>query len=403
MADDLYPLHGAADAAEHVLMDVASKIQLTPTQHDEAERNYKSLAQWVDAPGSPLENKVRDISPSGSFAIGAPILGQVKKQQHDVDTVISLDLPLNSDPASVLDLLYRSVRREPGSRYYDKVRLNSRCVTVTYEDGRTVDLMPVVRVPFTPSTVSQLFHHKAEAGESYHKEVNPKGFAEKFIDSVALSEAFAKSYRGRRVLLEKAATAPFPAHQELDQKAPRIVALQLLKRSRDIAYRKDDHRGLRSPPSVVLAALAIEVPQGSDRLIDETLLIARHVLARLRTASAAKQCIVVANPAWPADEFTDRWPGTLQNQNVYIRDLAALVTDLERLNSEDMDFDVMRALLQRQFGETAAGFAVEQLGESYGRHRSSGRTAINTAGKLGIVPASMPAVAKRTPFGGDPQ
>lgn len=45
-----------------------------------------------------------------------------------------------------------------------------------------------------------------------------------------------------------AGTQPMPVHVPLDQKSPRVVALQLIKRFRDKRYRKhDDHRGKRKP------------------------------------------------------------------------------------------------------------------------------------------------------------
>jgi hypothetical protein len=45
-------------------------------------------------------------------------------------------------------------------------------VTVTYDDGTKVDLMPIARIP-GPEKAGQLFHFKEENGESYHKPVNP--------------------------------------------------------------------------------------------------------------------------------------------------------------------------------------------------------------------------------------
>lgn len=72
--------------------------------------------------------------------------------------------------------MYKAIKGEEGIRYFDYlIEKNSRCVTVTYPDGVTVDLMPVVRIDGTPEPVATLLHYKPDTGERYHKEINPKG------------------------------------------------------------------------------------------------------------------------------------------------------------------------------------------------------------------------------------
>jgi hypothetical protein len=64
----------------------------------------------------------------------------------------------------ILGLLY-----EEGSRYHGMVTQNSRCVTVKYDDGTTIDLMPVARIAGQPERAGHLFHFKKETGETAHK------------------------------------------------------------------------------------------------------------------------------------------------------------------------------------------------------------------------------------------
>jgi len=128
-----------------------------------------------------------------------------------------------------LDTTHEAIKGERGGQYFDyRIERNSRCVTVHYPDGVTVDLMPVVRLPGTPERVARLFHHKPERGDRYHKDVNPKGFADYFNTHVEVSEEFASQFESRRLLVErgsypivadKADTQPMPDHLTLDQKA----------------------------------------------------------------------------------------------------------------------------------------------------------------------------------------
>lgn len=300
--------------AEHdaLLMDVARRIQLSKTKHDTAVQNFNALCKHVDREGSPLHGKVRECYPSGSFATGTAIASRVAKNQHDVDVVIELDVPASADPASTLQLLFLAINGDPGSMYHGKVKLNSRCVTVEYADGTTVDLMPVARIT-GPERAGHLFHHKPENGEKYHKRVNPWGFADEFNRRVEIDENFYNAFQGRRLLAEgnleiMAETQPMPDHVPSEQKSPRVVALQLIKRNRDVAWRAADHRNYRKPPSIVLNGIGLDAGAVKPSLTDEVISVANYMRFRMQHFDGPRGVIQVLNPSYLPDEFTDRWP-----------------------------------------------------------------------------------------------
>lgn len=400
---DFLWLNDSKEVAERLLLDTASRIQLSRTQHEEAVRNYNALSVWVDEGDHKLSGRVTDIYPSGSFAIGAAILGQVRKDQHDVDVVIELDLPLNSDPQFVLTSLYDAVRREPGSRYCDMTTLQSRCVTVTYKDGRTVDLMPAVRIKGRPERVIQIFHWNEETGESYHKEVNPKEFAKHFKDSLVYSRTFEKRFSDRMSVLAKAETQPMPNFEPLEAKAARQVALQLIKRKRNLMWRSTARKAkFRQPPSVVKAALAIPQWRASDYLIDETIDLAKTICDAIDAAEKQTAVLEVRNPAWHPDIFTDRWPENREAQRMFARDLRVLIHDLRRLRDEDLAPAEKLRILKEHFGETPANYAFNAYGKAQESTRSQGRTRVSSSGRIDVLAAGATSFPKRTNFGGDP-
>lgn len=369
---------------EAALMDIARLLQLTPTQHNLAEEHYRGLSKHIDNSESALKDKVPDIYPSGSFAIHAAVRSSIRKDQYDVDAVLELNILPNSDPQWVLDTLYDVIKGVPGSRYHDfKIERHTRCVTVTYPDGVKVDLMPVVPVQGALPRVATLFHHKPETGEYYHKEVNPKGFAVYFNQRVAVSYVFARHFDNRRLLVEgrtygemlardgfldtaalldeKAATAPMPAYMPLDQKSPRVVALQLLKRYRDKCYRKlDSHIGLKKPPSVVLAALSLQAGPVSDSLYDELIQVASYIRSAIADKDRNNRKLEVFNPAHLDDEFTDRWPENLSAQRLWAADLKHLIDQLKNLREIGFDPIAAKRILTDLFGESAAKRAIEE-------------------------------------------
>ena len=115
------------------------------------------------------------------MAINATIAARARNDEFDIDIVAELDLRDNSDPQLVLDQLYRAIRGERGSRYYDMTKRQTRCVTVEYADMH-LDVTPVVRRPLTPERESVVFHHKPETPHvcGTHHVANPWALADWF-------------------------------------------------------------------------------------------------------------------------------------------------------------------------------------------------------------------------------
>lgn len=387
--------------ADQLLMDVAYKIQLTPSDHGEATQNYLAVSSYVDGTGSLLEGKVLLIYPSGSFGIGAPILGKIRAHKHDIDVVIELDLPENSDPEWVLTLLEKSLDRGPGSRYHKMVKRNSRCVTITYADGHTLDVMPVVRrARIATERVSQLFHWKKETRESYHKDVNPKGFTKHFKAHVGTNDIFMKRFGNHRLaVVAKAETEEFPEYEGLDQKSPRVVSLQLLKRARDISYRSNLFSRKRKPPSVVQAGLALEAgPILSPSLSQELLNVATYIRDTIRRCESQGILLDVRNISYHPDCFTDRWPANNEAQSVYRQDLDGLIEDIHELRST-ADVEKQNKILVRLFGENAATYAINSFSKRLGQARAAGKTIVGAGGAVSVAPKVYGSVPKRTNFG----
>jgi hypothetical protein len=386
--------------ADALLMDVARRIQLSKTKHEIAETNFRALCQHVNRECSPLQGKVVECYPSGSFATGTAIASRVAKNQHDVDVVIELDVAPHSPPNVTLSLLFEAINGDPDSRYHGRVKQNSRCITVKYTDGTTVDLMPIARLPGQPERAGNLFHHKKESGESYHKPVNPWGFAKEFNARVEVDPDFYKSFMGRRLLvdgvLEKAETQPMPDHFPAEEKSPRVVALQLIKRNRDIAFRETARRDMRKPPSVVLAAIAMDAGPVATSLIDEVINVATAIRAKLCEKTGPRRTILVRNPAYPPDVFTDRWPENEQAQDLFDADLRRLIVELYRLRNEDLSMSEKSDILKRLFGETAASYAIDSNLDARRHEMEAGQLKAGSRGKIGASLAASAVAGTRT-------
>lgn len=395
-AKELIEAAKAIDPIEAALLDMARGIQLTPTMHADAEGKYEALARHVDRPGSPLEDQVEEVYPSGSFAIHAAIRSKVKRDQHDVDAVVELSISPDDDPQNVLDRLYEAIVNTDDKLYRGlKVERNSRCVTVHYSDGVTVDLMPVVRLVGKPPRVAKLFHHKPETGETYTKEVNPAGFAEHFNQQVAVDLEFARRFEARRlmadgkltasepILVEKADTQPMPEHVPLERKSPRIVALQLLKCFRDKRYRKHGtHVGRRKPPSIIMAALALESPPVGASLTDEVLTVATTIRDRIVEADRARRLLEVRNPAHFPDVFTDRWPEDHSDQRLWAEDLRHFIEEMSGLRRRGFDPVSVKQVFDDLFGSRVSDFVLEEHAKAQNQSILAGSVKMSQDGRI---------------------
>lgn len=381
----------ASNINEILLADIAVKIQLTPIEYVDAVAHYGAVEKWLERDGSSLKGKVLRLYPQGSMAIHTTISSNHDKEEFDIDLVVELDLPHGSDPKEVLDLLFEAVRGELGSRYFDAAELNSRCVTVHYENMH-LDLCPAILREDQPARTSTMFHHNKEREERYQHIRNPWGFADWFKGSLRQEGDFATFYQGRGLAAPRSEAEPMPEPTPVYQKPRKVVALQLIKRFRNHRYLKRSRKG---PPSVVLSKLAIDAGVSFGGLIDELAAQANHLRDVLDSYP-----LEVRNTRCPEhDVLTDRWPIDHDEQHEFYRDVRHLQQQLAALRLA-IDLPAKQVILADLFGERATTAAFEAFQLRFGDIVDRGEikvykeTAGIAVGASGIAaqPVSSPAV-----------
>lgn len=356
-----------------LLADIAIRIQLTPTNHDLAVTRYEAINDWLDRPESPLCGRVTLMYPQGSMAIGATIASKLRTDEFDIDIVAELALRHDAAPEAVLDLLYRAIRGERGSRYYNMTTRRNRCVTVTYADGMHLDITPAVLLGHLLPKTSVIFHHKPETPEvaGYSLLANPFGFADWFKRATPLDHAFAKAFADRAsdsglmIVADRAEAIPVPDRKDAHQKSKAVIALQLLKRARNVSY--DQRQHLRRPPSVMLAKFIADAANQTSTLTEEVLHQARRLHAMIDAAHRQRQAVEVRNPRCNDDRFTDRWPGSLREQELYLNDLQHVIGRMTFVAEGNCDLAEMREVMAGLFGENPTGAVFKSFAERLGQ------------------------------------
>jgi hypothetical protein len=386
-----------------MLADIAVRIQLSPMDYQRAVEHYQAINEWIDREGSPLHGLVEEFYAQGGFAIGATVARHATDDEFDIDVMAQLTLPAEVDPEIPLYLLDKAIRGERGSRYYDKADRKTRCSTVYYT-GMHLDVTPNVRVIQRVEKTAFIFHSKpSDPSERKQLLANPFGLAQWFLAKTPPDEAFAEFFEKRSLdydrmrLLAKADAAPLPQQMPAYRKSRAVIALQLIKRWRNLAYDRR-HKRLRRPPSVLLAYYVAEHANSTRTLADELIHQVERVIARLQAAEQRRETVREFNPTCREDELTDRWPCDVAEQRIFTNELRAFAVQLQGLR-QGVPLAEMQRILEGLFGERPARDAV--------RNYMAQHVSDNDAGKgfhilrTGSVPAlgstAAPSIARATP------
>jgi Second Messenger Oligonucleotide or Dinucleotide Synthetase domain len=398
------PLGPSAPIGEILLAETAVRIELPPSLHRLAVERYEALRKYIERDASPLVGQVRIFYPQGSMAIRATIRSRKREDGFDIDIVAELTLPPTTTPAAVLDLLFAAINAEAGSLYHGKVERNTRCVTVRYEDDMHLDITPSVLIDERDPRRSVIFHAKAGQPPATHRrlEMNSYAFVEWFNLRTPIDLSFVEAYAKRAFAFDHRADAevkPVPAHSSTDGgKSATVVAMQLLKRNRNLKYAR---RAGRMPPSVMIATISGECAVPGNSISGALAAITDCMIAALSKAQAEGRLIDVRNPECPNDCFTDRWPENLTAQSTYIDDLKLFRQQLAALMSDELSLQEKSKLLGLMFGEGPARAVVEDYAARIGESVRQGTRRIASSGR--VLPAAVAAPAIITPAAAQPR
>lgn len=397
-----------------LLADVAIRIQLSPTDYQLAVDHYHAINEWLERDDSILRGCIRDFYAQGGFAIGVTVARHSSDDEFDIDVMADIAYRIDVDPEYALSTLHEAIRGDRGSRYYLKTDRKTRCSTVNY-DGMHLDVTPTVRLAGTLEKTGLIFHSKPE--EPWAKKslfANPDGFARWFLSQTPPDQDFGTFFerrsldydRERAILSKRADAAPVPEQCPAYQKSRAVIALQLIKRWRNLAYDKR-HSTRRLPPSVLLAFYVATHANQTKSLAEELSLQVESMLAILREAHDRGQKVSARNPMCNDDILTDRWPEDLSDQAVFIRELTDFAVKLRRLRGE-VALPEMQQILEDLFGETPARSAVKdhvsRVGQdvrSTGSRFTPGKAAIPAAIAGGVAAPSTVRSAPSHKFFGD--
>lgn len=343
------------DDLDLILSEIAQKIQLSDTDYEKAIEHYNSIAKLLCDPGSDTAELDPNIYSQGSFRIHSTISNSDEKDEFDIDLLLELQIDPASEPEAVLDMVFKCLNT---GRYSGKVKKKKRCVTINYTDMH-LDVTPAAPLNYNPEVRPNIIFD-VHPDRLDHVKAAPEGFAKWFDQSVlprTLIEARARSL--------KADVAPVPDKKNLSEKPPKLVALQLIKRWRDMGA-ANHSENIEKIPSILLSKYIAEIEEYGDQSLYKTLFRAVKYLIEKMSEPIG----VVENPNYPPDVLSDRWPGVSYgtanlpaNQTAFLFDLRNLESLLQAMPNSNKD--VTNLALVEGFGERATERSLTLMESNY--------------------------------------
>jgi hypothetical protein len=232
----------------------------------------------------------------------------------------------------------------------------------------------------------------SHAQPGHYVPMNAFAFGDWYCARTPVEEHFAKAlnerlYAQAGLVFTEADVHDVPEQTPLIIKSVTTVALQLLKRHRNIAYA--DEAG-RVPPSILLSCHAGHAAQPGMGLADMVIRQARWTARAIDAAARQGLLLSVPNPEYNVELFTDRWPENQTQQRGYAQHLHALADGLEAAQRGDVQLEDLQAWLRIQFGERVVTRSVKAFNDRLGRQVKAGQHGYTRSG--GLFTPAAPAI-----------
>ena len=352
-----------------ILKFICEKVQLSRTQHQQANDHYIAVSDWLEREGSILAVYEPRIYPQGSLPMGVTNK-PLEREEYDLDFICELKIySWQIEPADLFSKVEYRIRQHKD--YKDRIELGKRCIRLTYAHDFHLDIVPActnesagygqVRIP--------------DRELKNWKDTNSKQYVEWF------NEIADRSKDKSRI----DSAEPLSPQEPFDGKSALKFAVQLMKRYRDIAFK--DQSDL-APASILLSTLAAERYSGSSSVFETVAETLNSIHARIQLN---KNRLQVWNPANSVSEdLGERWdknPASYEAFKHWISSFRSIWEQLEQARG----YEEIKEVLVSLFGEHPTREAIREDAQRLDQARQAGHLGI--AAGTGLLTTQSPAIA----------
>lgn len=370
-----------------ILETICQEIELTETQHKNAESRYEAVGNWLS---SSDKAGLRDakIYPQGSFSIRTTVK-PLGREEYDLDLVCLVPKFTSITQPSVLKRLIGD-RLYANENYKDMIEEKPRCWRITYANEFHLDITPSIYNP----ACNQGGELVPDKKINQWKPSNPRGYRLWFEERAKLQPRF--------LLLEsslaKAQIEALPGPTTFKGFLPRIV--QLCKRHRDIwfSHRDSDF----APISIILTTLIAKsyaycvVNHTYETEFDLLVEVLRHAESFIEMDETKRY--YVWNDTTTNENFAEKWNRDTRFADSFFSWHKQALTDFETLPFVS-GLDEVKRSLSPVFGESVVTKALSSHTRSVTAHREKGTLAVGSGlGLVNLRPKTVP-IRSNTFFG----
>jgi hypothetical protein len=365
----------STEQLDALLLEICEELQLSKSQYDLAVERYGTINGLLEEAGSPFQFLLPRIFPQGSMALGTtckPVEGP-----HDLDFVLQITVPhWNWHALAALDALYKFLKGN--ETYRGMTSLKNRVVRLTYADEFYMDILPAYTDQSSGGTCILVPDRKRVS----LCPSNPEGFIKWFKGRCLL--------RARRVVMDKA--MPVPSQQRVAEKEPLQLAVQLLKRWRDLAFEDQC-----VAPSVVLTALAGILYGGEESVSDAVTAILAGIVRAVDTADSNGMRIVVRNPSNELEDLSERWDENPAGYRSFCAGVRKLEKDWRAIVHGGRETNKELELLFGEYVRTVLIKQARRLQET----RKAGGLAVASTGAIAAIGSGAKQISQNVFHGDD--
>ena len=369
-----------------LLKRVVDEIRITPSMLDKAESSYKAVGQWL-TDGIPDAT----ITPQGSINLGTTIKPVSDIDDYDIDLVCLLKKSQNYEAKTIKHKVGN--RLKENKRYLTKINEEGegkRCWKMQYDEFH-MDILPCVpKTEYIEPFLTEIrLTHKISSNVYEDRFSNPYGY-KKWFES-----------RMKEILkIEKDAYAKKKNTRVEDVPTFRVctplqMAIQLLKRHRDICF---EHDSDNSPISVIITTLAAKAYNGEENLYLAICNILNHMEEYIEIRDGSYW---IANPVSEEENFADKWQIYPKRKDAFYGWLKKAKRDFITLPMNTAGIDSIASELEKILGEAPVKRAVKKYADDMYKARANGELYVSgLTGGLTTKESSGSTLVKKHNFYG---
>ena len=332
-----------------ILAKAATALDIPDHVYEDATLKYEDIGSWLAADDSELKSYTPEVYPQGSFRLGTVVRPVCDEDDYDIDLVCYLTLDKEQTTQKNLKEIVgnRLKKRDDLAEILESMR---RCWRLNYpaQDAMPhfhLDILPSIPNRERPPTGILL----TDTDLLWWQKSNPKAYADWFYERMKVR------FVEKRTELAESFKASIEEVPDWQVKTPLQIAVQILKRHRDIYFQEDpDNR----PVSIIITTLAAQAYNNQANIYDALLDIVRDMPSKIENRDGKWW---VANPADPDENFADKWNEYPKRREAFFRWLDKVQADFVKVSQQPTSSRVIEAL-RPMLGQRVLGSVAADLG-----------------------------------------